>query len=267
MKKLHLSLKNEINSIKEFDEQQYQEIEEIINHFIINSKMKWAYEVIRRNFNILIGSADNEFKQLSNGDLLWEKLELASLEINRNILNYLASSNTFLDQTKKFLSKKFGKNSEEDKKFTKMTNDLFDDHFSYRFLYKLRNFTVHCGFSLCAISVEYDHKQITFIPKFIYDDLMEDTSFWGPIVRGDLEKMGKDFIAFNLFHESILHFKQLSDFVSANFIDDEEQAFVNRFYELTGIDKANIDEYCFLVKEDDLIKIAQIPTHYLRILA
>ena len=47
MKKLHLSLKNEINSIKEFDEQQYQEIEEIINHFIINSKMKWAYEVIR----------------------------------------------------------------------------------------------------------------------------------------------------------------------------------------------------------------------------
>lgn len=42
MKKIHLSLKNEITSIKEFDEQEYQEIEKIINHLILNSKMKWA---------------------------------------------------------------------------------------------------------------------------------------------------------------------------------------------------------------------------------
>jgi len=49
------------------------------------------------------------------------------------------------------------------------------------------------------------------------------------------------------------------------FVEDEEKAFVKRFYELTEIDSALIDKYCFLVVEDDLTKITQIPVHYLKI--
>ncbi|MDV2493964.1 hypothetical protein CMU02_14700 [Elizabethkingia anophelis] len=265
MKTLHLSYKDDISSIKEFSEAEYQEIDEILKRFVLNAKMKWAFQVIERNFYTLFKAADIEFENLSKEDLLWENLELASLEINRHILNYLASQNAFLDHSFKFLSKKFGSNSDESQRFTKMTNDLFADHFSYRFLYKLRNFTVHLGFSLCAIEIEYTHKQITFIPKFIYEDLMEDPAFWGAKVRPDLLAIGDDFPAFNLLRESLDHFRQLSDFLMTEFVEDEEKAFVKRFYELTEIDSALIDKYCFLVVEDDLTKITQIPVHYLKI--
>ncbi len=267
MKKLHLSLKNEIASIKEFSEAEYQEIERILNHFILNSKMKWAFEVIKRNFVTLFKAADFELENLSKGDLEFEDLELASLEINRHILNYLASLNAFLDQTLKFLSKRFGKPSPEFSSFEAQTKILFDTHFSYRFLYKLRNFTVHCGFSLCAIDIEYNHKQITFIPKFIFEDLMEDNSFWGADVRRDLENIGTDFKAFDLIKESLGHFQHLSDFVITEFLAAEELTFTNRFYELTEVNSDNIDEFCFLVEEDGMTKIAQIPVHYLKITA
>lgn len=265
MKTLHLSYKDDIKSIKEFAEAEFKEIDEILKRFVLNAKMKWAFQVIEKNFVTLFKAADIEFENLSKGHLLWENLELASLEINRHVLNYLASQNAFLDHSFKFLSKKFGSKSNESKRFTKMTNDLFADHFSYRFLYKLRNFTVHLGFSLCAIEIEYTHKQITFIPKFIYEDLMEDPAFWAPHVKPDLEKIGEDFKAFDLFRESIDHFRQLSDFLMTEFVDDEEKAFVKRFYELTEIDSALIDLYCFLIVEDDLTKITQIPVHYLKI--
>lgn len=264
MKKLHLSHKDKINSIKEFTSQEYNEIDEILNRFVQNSKMKWAFNIIKKNFETLFTSTDYELKKLSTGDLLWESLELASLEINRHVLNYLASLNTFLDQTRKFLSKKFGKDSKELSSFDEMTNELFDGFFSYRFLYKLRNFTVHCGFSLCAIEIEYNHSQITFIPKFIYEDLMTDSSFWGPIVRGDLEKIGKDFKAFDLFTESLTHFQKLSDFVISEFIKDEEKTLVDRFHELIGIESEFIDNYCFLVEDNELTKITQIPVHYFK---
>lgn len=265
MKKLHLSLKNEIASIKEFTEAEYQEIETILNRLILNSKMKWAFEVINRNYRALHESTFVEFANLSTGDLMYENLELATLEINRHILNYLASLNTFIDQTKKFLSKRFGKPSPEFSSFEAQTNILFDTHFSYRFLQKLRNFTVHCGFSLCGIEIEGNHKKISFIPKFIYEDLMEDPSFWGTKVRPDLEEIGGDFPAFILFQESLGHFQHLSDFVITEFLAAEELTFAHRFYELTGIEHSDIDEYCFLVQEDEMTKVAQIPTHYLRI--
>lgn len=177
MKTLHLSYKDDIDSIKEFTEDEYQEIDEILKRFVLNTKIKWAFQVIERNFITLFKAADIEFEHLSKGDLLWKNLELASLEINRHVLNYLASLNTFLDQSRKFLSKRFGKDSKEYERFEEQTNQLFDTHFSYRFFQKLRNFTVHCGFSLCGIEIEYNHRQITFIPKFIYEDLMEDPAF------------------------------------------------------------------------------------------
>ena len=264
MKKLHLSYKNNITSINEFTNDEYIEINDIINEFILNSKMKWAFEVINRNFSALFNTTDNLLKSLSKEDLNWEKLEFATLEINRNVLNYLASLNTFLDQTKKFLSRKFGKNSKESEEFDKKTNELFDKYFSYRFLYKLRNFTVHCGFSLCGISIESNDKQITFTPKFIYEDLMQDKSFWGTIVKADLEQIGDDFKAFDLFNESLNHFKFLSDFIQNNYIKDEENIKKSRIFEIIQIPVEEIDNYCFLIENNEGIKIAEIPVHYLK---
>ncbi|MGE8535775.1 MAG: hypothetical protein ACN6OJ_14400 [Chryseobacterium sp.] len=51
---------------------------------------------------------------------------------------------------------------------------------------------------------------------------------------------------------------------SLNLKFKDEVGIVDRFYQLTKVEKTKINEYCFLVKEDNLIKIAQIPNHYLK---
>jgi hypothetical protein len=62
-------------------------------------------------------------------------------------VNWLLGFRAFLDHVQAHLSELFGKSSEEIHKFKEVTNRAFDSHFGYRFLYRLRNYTQHCGFS------------------------------------------------------------------------------------------------------------------------
>ncbi|CAI8894661.1 hypothetical protein EMIT036CA2_50207 [Chryseobacterium sp. IT-36CA2] len=58
--------------------------------------------------------------------------------------------------------------------------------------------------------------------------------------------------------------KKLKNNKSLNFKFKDEVGIVDRFYQLTKVEKTKINEYCFLVQEDNLIKIIQIPNHYLK---
>lgn len=113
--------------------------------------------------------------------------------MNFYFLNYLTSINTFLDHNLKFLSTRFGKDSEEKAEFEKLTSQLFDENFEYRLLYKLRNYTVHVGFSICGISseeyrVDASMKRVSYTPCLLNDELLKNKNFLGAIVRKDIEE-------------------------------------------------------------------------------
>jgi hypothetical protein len=71
--------------------------------------------------------------------------ESAILHLNRYILNYLAAVRTFLDHTELRLKRRYGENSPKVDNFREACAREYDTHFSYRFLYSLRNYVLHCG--------------------------------------------------------------------------------------------------------------------------
>ena len=66
-------------------------------------------------------------------------------EVNKYIKNFLYSIRTFLDHTETNLKRRYGKNSERFNDFKKACSEAYDNNFSYKFIYKLRNYVQHCG--------------------------------------------------------------------------------------------------------------------------
>lgn len=67
-------------------------------------------------------------------------------EANRLLLNFLASFSSYIDQSKKNMSKYYGEEKKDSWK--KILSSFYDDpeHYEYRFMCKLRNFISHYGF-------------------------------------------------------------------------------------------------------------------------
>lgn len=74
------------------------------------------------------------------------------LEANKYVLNVLISFKFFIDNTETFLKRTYGKDSEIVSDFKTLLSKHYDDHFAYRFLSRLRNFSVHLGFPLTSVA-------------------------------------------------------------------------------------------------------------------
>ena len=127
------------------------------------------------------------------------RMQQIILSINRALLNYLTSMRTLLDHTETRLKRTFGGTSVEVNKFKQFTNNAFDSSLSYRFLYKLRNYTQHCGMPFSRVDLDStigdrgketaEHQLLVLLNR---DELLKNFDSWGP-VKTDLEKMPSDF--------------------------------------------------------------------------
>ena len=72
--------------------------------------------------------------------------------LNQRTVNFLSSMRTYLDHAETRLKRKYGHTSSEAKDFAVAAAKEFDNSFAYRFMYKLRNYTQHCGMPLGFIS-------------------------------------------------------------------------------------------------------------------
>ncbi|MBK0368654.1 hypothetical protein [Flavobacterium agrisoli] len=263
MYKLALALKSDHKPIINFSSADRDKINNLIDQLVKNQKISWSFSLLEKNFKTLFSNTDQEFKTLSlNSQYTWEQLENATLEVNRNLLNYLASQNTYLDHARFYLSRTFGKESEQLKLFDKKASEVFDNHFAYRFLYKMRNFTVHCGFSLCSITIQKSSKNVIFIPKFLISEL-KDGFDWGKIVKEDLSEIKEDFSAFDVIHQSFECFKQLNYCLSSiikTLTDETTKTALN----ILTISKEDLHKYCFLIEYENETKIGEIPIHYFK---
>ena len=92
----------------------------------------------------------------------------AILQANKLVLNVLTSFKFFLDNAVTFLKRKNGKDSIIAKDFIKLTRNIYDVSFAYRFLTKLRNYSIHLGFPLEFLHIETDSRE-TNPEKWICD--------------------------------------------------------------------------------------------------
>lgn len=92
------------------------------------------------------------------------------LNLNRYILNLLAAVRTYLDHTETSLNRKYGKGSDIFRKFEELTSQVYDNNFSYRFLYKLRDYAQHCGMPIGSFQRGvHESKQRPGEPEYYLD--------------------------------------------------------------------------------------------------
>lgn len=87
---------------------------------------------------------------------------ILSLDINRVLLNFLASVRMYLDHTETYIKRRYGDNSPNWMNYKDACSKAYDEIFSYRFLSQLRNYAQHCG-----LPVNYFHVKSGRTPERI----------------------------------------------------------------------------------------------------
>jgi hypothetical protein len=148
--------------------------------------------IAKVNYAELVALADGIRNQLEQRGAVGREGALQiRFELNRRLLNYLASVRSFLDQTQSTLSRRYGNKSAEFASFKASASHEFDTYFHYRFADQLRNYVQHYGFGIDSIrtSVETDvagSHHATLELAFNRDALLSSGFDWKPVVRNEL---------------------------------------------------------------------------------
>lgn len=181
----------------EITENQFIEIKnyiKIISDYYSHFLIFIYFDQNLKDFNRLI-------KEISN--ILSQNLSIESLNstenligLNQYVINILSAFKFYIDNTETHIKRQFGKISNEAKEFELQTNKYFDNNFEYRFVSKLRNYSLHLGFPLERVT--YKLRKEAVIPKNMVGDiklfvetskLLKESKLFGKIVTEDLLKI------------------------------------------------------------------------------
>lgn len=195
-KKLGLIDNDKITILREMTDNEYLEYENNLKVLLSFSNKQQLFTILDLNFEDLKNALDNyliEFK--SNPSMNWVRMEKMIMNINRLLLNFLSAFRTLLDHMEYTLKKNYGNESENFTRFKNLCSEQYDLYFSYRFLYKLRNYAQHCGMPVGSLTIE--SKAISIESKevedylaiyFERDVLLSNYDSWGSI-KNELNNM------------------------------------------------------------------------------
>jgi hypothetical protein len=114
--------------------------------FVQFSYDQQLFEIVRTNY-IEFAKAMSGYlaEYVDNPSMNWSRADEIIKEANRLILNFLSSVRTFLDHSELHLKRRYGKDSQQVKRYEEICSQQYDGEFSYRFVYQLRNYVQHCG--------------------------------------------------------------------------------------------------------------------------
>ncbi|MEK4693903.1 hypothetical protein MKX31_07530 [Bacillus sp. FSL M8-0063] len=163
-----------------------------VNRFENDLSLYMTVELNYQEIHSTIQKYSEQYKK--NSQMSWILIRRIILDINRRVLNYLSTFRTYLDHAEYLLKKEYGKDSEQVKKFKEVCSKEYDNYFAYRFLYKLRNYSQHCGMPVGNVSLGQranDDNGIDYslIVTFDRDELLRSYDSWGNPVKGELEKL------------------------------------------------------------------------------
>lgn len=151
---LGIASKGKIDATQDLSDSEYKRYRESVSILQSFSRKQQLIQIVRLNYidykNWLKQCLD-EFHKDASFDYV--KMDKVNLNINRYILNYLSSVRTLLDHMETTLKRLYGNNSHKVIKFKDVCSKAYDEHFSYRFLYKLRDYAQHCELPLGGVSI------------------------------------------------------------------------------------------------------------------
>lgn len=202
----------EFNIERKLSDKEYQDL-------LTHIKNLMTFNKDYKRLNIVI----NEMKSFRNFIDTYKKEEISyrkfSDDINSYILKYLASFKSFLDHWETYINRLYGKDSKELKDFKKATAIEFDGYFSYRFIYELRNYTLHCDMPVSKVVSKLDENDNHIINISIDRDRLLTTYKWPKKVG--LESMKESFDIRPLMEESLKCLERIQK-VSINLFDTKK---------------------------------------------
>jgi hypothetical protein len=210
----HLQIKFEV----ELTENEY----EVLNGALqvtLRLGQRDMYSLVVRNFEHLDRLVDFYVQLFGKaGPSRGVELREAAQGVIESAINWLNATRLFLDHEETWLKRHFGEDSQEYADFTNARHTAFDNSFAYRFLYKLRDFTTHCGLPigkvrLWAPSTEDTARGLSQRIHFELDRdaLLRDFSKWGAKVKPELEQMPESFELLPLIRDVMPHFDAIME--------------------------------------------------------
>ena len=155
-------LKSDVFLIQKNEYDKLEKNDEILHEYLeLSRKVK----ELKANYNLILNARSYWESKLETleGHNLSKKNEYVFISFNRRLTNFVVSFKTLIDDIilKHKLPKIFGKDSEEVKKFKAKTSKWYDENFSYRFLIRLRDFSVHFKMPIQIVDfdINFDEKR------------------------------------------------------------------------------------------------------------
>jgi hypothetical protein len=133
----------------------------------------------------------------------------ADVRMHQCVMAFLSSVRSFLDHSGTVLIRLDRAGSQEFKPFKAHQERLYDEHFSYRFLYKLRNMSQHVTLPISTVTLSAKHLgptdglQWNVSLTLDRDELLARWPEWGTTVKRDLEGQSPRFELLPLLDEEI----------------------------------------------------------------
>jgi len=186
------TIRDEIN----ISESDYLYCSNILDRFLKLSSEENLFRLVEFNYNDLESKLNSLITK--NYQFNYYEFDYLFVEMNRMILNLLSSVRTYLDHTETRLKREYGDTSEEYLLFKNATRDAYDNFFEYRFLYKLRNYSQHCGLPAGSAEIKsFQDENLVWHDKmnvfFTRDKLINQYDGWSNLVKLDLLGMPENF--------------------------------------------------------------------------
>lgn len=205
---LGLMGKSNLTGIDELTDDMYTQYKKHTEKIAEFQKDQQLHAIVNLNFDDIFLTMEkcmsDHVRRLENGGM---NLDIIMLKINRCILNYLSSFRTYLDHTEALLKRKYGKDADQVKKFNSACSNEYDSHFSYRFLYKLRNYSQHCGMPVGNFTIVDKEDKANggnvreFKVQFNRDSLLSNYDSWSLLVESEIIQLPPYFVVNPYFEE------------------------------------------------------------------
>lgn len=168
-------------------------------HLLTHDEANSLIEIVRRNLTAFEDCVKEYSSLVPQPGQRGALSRDAKLDVNRHFLNFLSAVRQLLDHTEMRLKRQYKDSPEVYETFRKRTSKAFDRVFAYRMLYKLRNYSQHCGAPIGIVDYQSEMKrgseEIVHTLHLLFDAqqlLHVGGDVWGP-VRADLKKIGAKF--------------------------------------------------------------------------
>lgn len=155
----YLTIPNEVSPIQiseltESDYGLYKGDSEKLHDFLYYKRRLKEIEFNKAKFFETKEYYTNLYQKSYNQTFDYDFKEEAYIELNRCLINFIASFKSFTEHCENKIKSLFGENSKQFIEYKSIESGLYDNHFAYRLLKRLRDYAIHAHYPIENVSFE-----------------------------------------------------------------------------------------------------------------